>query len=661
MVLSVWAYIFGLSFGKSIPHAAWWFLSVLLLLILLIGSSVAATHIFSRKLERLKAREVYDLQEVRRARMDADAAGETRRLRIACALTIVYLAVLVLLALALSFFAGAGRQAQSIAPLLTMYVLYGLACRFIVIRDKPDFSKALPEEQFPLLYRMAREAAGETGKGKRFHIFVTDEIPHRECNAGVSLTGRHICLYLGTVLLCSLSEEELRQVLLHEFAHIRNEDVRELKQYHRLMDFLSGPEDDCFSVWTSQAIRFPISYLYYEGEFYFALSSRQKESEADQAAADSGDARMQASALAKIAAHELYIFEREPYENIFGSELIPQHFATERARAFRHALADRAEDWKKLLEHELPPRVATHPTFRQRWEALGCCDYSLEPAPEDTAHARECWAAAETADGIRATLGQERYAQLRQESYGKHLDIIREYEAGSKELTPEALRPVILAYYAIGMPEKMEALCDSIIAAYDSPFSTAFARYWKGTLLLYRYDKEGITYIYQAMEANTNYIKEGLDRIGGFCTRMGLQQELEEYRGKAVDFIQRMNGHQPHGISGNRALAPETLPEGWLEKILAYILDCAKGSVTHVYLVRENPGEDFAPSAFVLRFSEGAEEELTEAVYDKVFSLLDDWPVDWDFSLYEYEDAMKKPLAKVPGSCVYDQSLQDTL
>lgn len=642
----------GAGFRGRIPGADMWAAITLIALLVLLGASIAASFFYNKKFEQMKVRDIHEFTEDRRSRMAADTGREARRLRRACVFAATYLALLAVLSLALCFFSGAAGGSGGTAPVLTLYVLYGIVARFFTEKPKADRSRALPEAQYPLLYQTARKAADSPSAD--ICIFLGAPTPEQECNASITQEGNTIHLLLGPTLLCVLSQEELYQVLRHEFAHIGLAHTSETLQYTKLMDFLAGDDDSTLGIWTSWALRFPLSYLALEGQYYFLLSSRDKETHADEVAGNSGNAAEQASALAKLSTHSLFCFEQEPHTCIYRSETVPEHFATDRVHLFREALRAREADWRVILENQIPARVATHPTFRQRWEALGCCDYTLTPAPEQGDFAAECWAAAAECDRRMREISQENYSKIRQEEYLDHLKIVQDYEAGGTLLPPEDMRPVIYGYYTLAMPDKAEALCDQIIAAYDSPFSTAFAKYWKGILMFSRYDKAGLEYLYQAMEANTNYIDDGLEKIGSFCTMMGLAQELEEYRARALDFMQQLQDHSTGGITAKAKLSPETLPEDWQERILAYILQAGGGKIAQVYLVREQSGEDYSPSSFVLRYTGDASDEQRLDIYDKVFRLLDDWPTDWEFCLYDYQPSMEKPLQRVPGSCIYD-------
>lgn len=647
----------GVVLRSCISFAIGGLIATSCLLVLLVAGSLLALGILNRKLKAANLRSFNEYLDLRRARIQKDEIRDKRGLNRACVLTVLYILLLVLSVLGICFFSGAADVGITTIPVVGMFLLYGLIARLFRKKEKPDYSKALREDEYPELYGLARESAG-IGPDVPLYIFPGVPAPAEECNAGVAQEGNAIHLLLGPMLLCVLTKEELRQIIRHEVAHVDLEHTREHTRFARMMDYLVGENaGGIFDIWTSFVLRFPANYLLLKGQFYFMLSSSAKESRADSQAADAGDIYAQACALAKTNAHTLFLYEQEPYTNLYRSETIPEDFSTARIRQFRDQLIRRGDFWREILEKELPSRVASHPTFRQRWEALGNCPYDLEPAPDTGEFARECWAVAAESDRRMMEIGNETYTQLRQEHYLDPLQTVQNYEKDGVLLSPEEMRPVILAYYSLGMPEQAEALCDRLMEENESVFATAFARYWKGVLMLYRYDKAGLELVYQAMETNRNYIEEGLDMIGKFCTMTGLEAELNDYRSRAVDYMQTSRDYSSGGIHRKANLSPEKLPEDWRERILAYILKVANGNIHQVYLVHEVANKDYEPSSFVLRYREGTAEEECGRIYDCIFRLLDDWPTDWEFCLYDYEPSMEKPLAAVAGACIYDADL----
>lgn len=637
----------------GLPNAAlWMYICAIAMVILLVGGGLLSL-LWLKKIQKMKVRDIMDLRDDLIARMAENRAAETRKFYMAQILSFAYVIVLVVLALALFFFMGAAAEGVYLC-VLPVFVLYGVGIRVIREPAYPDFSKALPEKDFPLLYQTVRDVAGDLARGKQIHIFLMDSGSDNAANMGISQAGKHIWLTAGSILLGILSQEEMRQLLLHEFAHIRNQDGRELERYHRLQEFFNG-DDSSYDLATGFAFLCPVAYLTYVGSLYLLLSSEKKEKAADQYVQDQGDTSIYIGQLAKTSAYELYKYEHYAYEAFFAPETYTRHYNEERLMAYREALVQREGAWRQILEHSLPAKVDTHPTFRQRWEAMDCCAYCMTLSDLQTPYGAECLAAIAIVDQRRTEYFAEHYEQLRQAHYLPYAKIIADYETSDQELSADALRPVLDAYYECGMLDKTEALCDRIIASTDSVYASAHARFWKGLLMLHRYDKDGLAYVYDAINANRNYIDSGLEEIGIFCTMMGLEQELEEFRAKAPELAQLKMDWTSNGITEKANLSTEHLPEGWCDQIVAHILCGDEDAVSHIYLVHEDAG-NCAYSAFVLRYVEGISPERQSAIYEKTFRLLDGWPEDWDFYLYDYEPAMEKVLNKVPDSCVYPKN-----
>ena len=179
----------------------------------------------------------------------------------------------------------------------------------------------------------------------------------------------------------------------------------------------------------------------------------------------------------------------------------------------------------------------------------------------------------------------------------------------------------------------------------------------KGMIMLDRYDKGGIEHLYEAIEINHNYAEQGSEAIGEFCCIMGLEEELEEYRERALDYGQREIDQysKANQLTSADTLVPDDMPKDMLEDILGYIKAADTGKdVLRVYLVKKIITEEYSPSVFVLQFKAEAEEERTFEVMDKVFNHLDTRPENWEFSLFYYDAQTAPAVAKVKESCVYD-------
>lgn len=162
--------------------------------------------------------------------------------------------------------------------------------------------------------------------------------------------------------------------------------------------------------------------------------------------------------------------------------------------------------------------------------------------------------------------------------------------------------------------------------------------------------------LYTAIAGNSNFIEEAMDQIGSFCCLMGLEKELEEYRGKALELAQR----QKDEFSGldmltrRDNLSQEHLPEGMLEGILAYIGSISQDSIEKIFLVRKTITDQFFTSAFVIRFRPETPEDTKREVLHKIFRYLDT-STDWQFSLFDEAEIPKGTVERVEDSCVFER------
>ena len=172
--------------------------------------------------------------------------------------------------------------------------------------------------------------------------------------------------------------------------------------------------------------------------------------------------------------------------------------------------------------------------------------------------------------------------------------------------------------------------------------------------MLYRYDERGMDLIYRAMEQNGNYIEEGLNILGTFCCLTGREKELSEYREKAAQLAQKYKDHdtQVSFLSPKDNLTKDTLPDGMLEEILAYIKSIDQDIVQNIYLVRKTVSETFFASVFIIHFYGGTDAQRNEIMH-KIFRFLDSHPTEWHFSLFDYFEYPEVKVEKIKGSLVY--------
>ena len=104
--------------------------------------------------------------------------------------------------------------------LLSSFALWGLVSLF-VFKNKQELPKyELSPKEYPILFQIAKEAAQLAGAGGNIRIFAGE---HNIC---VFRHGRYDCIQIGEIIGNLLTKEEMKQVLVHEFAHVYNNHTR---------------------------------------------------------------------------------------------------------------------------------------------------------------------------------------------------------------------------------------------------------------------------------------------------------------------------------------------------------------------------------------------------------------------------------------------------
>ena len=145
--------------------------------------------------------------------------------------------------------------------------------------------------------------------------------------------------------------------------------------------------------------------------------------------------------------------------------------------------------------------------------------------------------------------------------------------------------------------------------------------------------------------------------IGSFFCMTGREKQLLEYRERARQMAQKDKDEysQTGVLSKNDKLSAEHLPEGMLENILAFIRSIDEDIVKNIYLVRKTISENFFTSVFIIHFWGGTDDQRNEIMH-KIFRYLDTYPVDWQFSLFDYADHTDIKFDKIEGSLVWTKN-----
>lgn len=509
----------------------------------------------------------------------------------------------------------------------------------------------LLDTEYPALYELTRRAADEMGCKGEIKISVSPG-----CNGGNARIGGTYSVILGAILLNLFSEDEIYAILLHEFSHMASINAESVKfmQYNSHILAESQPDYAISSKLTELFFGYlDFTYAFEYSVYYYSVSVMH-ETKADRAMLKCGNKKAVASSLLKIKYYDLFTWERGAYdeESLYRSEKPVVHLTKYEIKLFEEQKSQREDFWKSLAKVEILSRSSTHPTARMRLESLGLDEYETVENTKNPALAAECEKAADYLDEIIAADRKPSYADERREFYLEPKEKVDKWIEDGQPVSSEGYIEIVNSLRKLGRNLEAENLCDRAIATLPKP-AAAYACFIKGNMLLRRYDKSGLEYMYKAME-NQNFIHEGLSIVGSYCCYTGDETSLEIYRRKHVELQQKFQDEYRHTTSLNRGdrLSSENLPDRMLDDILSYIKSVDTGDIDEIYLVRKTITNNFFTSAFVVRFNRKANPDDKLEVMQKIYYHLDTCS-DWQFSLFDYLDVKLVNLKKIKGSLVY--------
>lgn len=467
--------------------------------------------------------------------------------------------------------------------------------------------------------------------------------------------GRIYTLNIGVTLFGILSEAELFSVLLHEFAHTKNikhMDFKEMK-YAEKLDVNSQMAANEYRALFFEYL--DTVYAFHYMIFQYAISII-KEQEADQLMAALTDKATIASALLKTRFLQLYTWEEgsHDFESIYKPETMSREYITQQIEAFKSRMAENAEKWAALTEVEILSRSSSHPTVKVRLQALGITDYAVLEDNSSKEYLQERAKAISYWDEVIYNENKDSYLTDREDLYQKPLNKVSQWEEAGKPLLAAEYRDIVEALQALGRVSEAENLCTRAINELPDSAS-AYAYAWKGQLLLCRYDPAGIPMLYHAMEQNSNYTEEALNKIGEFCCITGNQAELDNYRERVNGLMQQYidKNNRLDGLNKGDRLLEHNLSQEELEQLVEFIKGISNGAINQVYLVNKEIAQEQFSSVVIAKFEENAPEDALGEVLTKLFNFLDVSPRQ--YTLFIYDHSMKSlGIEKIQGSLIYE-------
>ncbi|MDE7439664.1 MAG: hypothetical protein K2N23_04065, partial [Clostridia bacterium] len=314
------------------------------------------------------------------------------------------------------------------------------------------------------------------------------------------------------------------------------------------------------------------------------------------------------------------------------------------------------KEWREMLEKELPARVDSHPTFKNRMAALSCESYDAKKEETDPTYIAEQREIIVAADERMNEENEKHYDEIRKDAYLDRKKIIEEYEEAvknGKEIPDNKLFEYIQAFFGIDDDIALQ-LADR---ASTLPNPTV-ANYYKANILFNRND-DGCIDLLKAIARSTDNMELAMsatEHLGEYALKTGNEELLNEYRRTTADIVQASRDKGERNRFGkNSTVTKCDIDDKALSEITGGIDDELLSKISEIYIgtFTDTDGKKHYPVAVRLK---GRKITENYDVYQKLSEYLFGFNGKYDFILIpSYTRQFKKLINKVieKGSCVH--------
>lgn len=506
----------------------------------------------------------------------------------------VYIGVVVLLFIAITgglvFFvleAPRGAYASFKLGIPIVFALYYIF-RALAVRQHPPEQLEIQRHEAGPLFAMLDELKQRMNLRQLDKVFVTGEhnafVLQQPHFLLFGLTKSY--LFIGLPLLNSLNEQQVRALLAHELAHLSLKHGKKeawiiymRNAWFQLMKHLQ--EEDSFSV-----VLFRKFFNWYVPKLDQMMSelSRQQEFVCDAWAARMTSPSVAANMLCQIEVIDTYFngdFRLQQLELAKSDERPPQDLLSRFQQNIAHVLT--SEQFETMLNERYEYQIedeqrlyATHPTLKERVEALGVDQSQLE---FDYRHS-SAWLLGDAELQATRTLNSEwresvkQYWKLQYDQYHEAVENERQLHALQQKrmLTGDEHWTYLRALDYLYGDEKTEPQYALFVENYPDLRGGLFQY---GRILLNRDDEAGIDYMERAIRGERHkymypLTMDGLKMLYHFYERRDDQDNMKQIDERFGQHMNRLevDYKERHEFNANETYLPHQLDEEQLTILL---------------------------------------------------------------------------------------------
>jgi Zn-dependent protease with chaperone function len=491
----------------------------------------------------------------------------------------------------------------TIKLIFLLLIPMGLIIRSLWVTFPHPQDLKLKRSQVPYLFKLVDELTAEL-KAPRFHNILLN----REFNAAVvqvprlGLFGWHEnYLLLGLPLMQSLSLEQFKAVLAHEFGHLSGNHsrfngwiYRLRKTWLQIYERLNENNRNEVSILLN-----PFFSWYWPtfNAYSFSLG-RLNEYEADRCAAKFAGKHHIAESLICSELKSRFLessfwsdlyqqvnHQIDPPENAYSSMLEALHLPIDR---------DKSDEWLETALAQKTNNIDTHPCLTDRLKALGYLKASPLQTPKSVTVKKSAaerllgknlhaFAALFDREWKEEVFVQWRHRYAYQQEAQSKLDDL-ERQAKRQPLDDEEAWE--RAYYTLKLQgdEAAIPLLEEVVTRQPE---RAEASYALGQILLRKDDEAGVSYIETAIAQRMDWAIDGYELVYRFFSKRGQSEEAQHYRQRAETQYQlRFEANQERsGVSDRDRFKPHSLNGSEVNALKKQL--AAHPEVLEVYVVQK--------------------------------------------------------------------------
>lgn len=443
---------------------------------------------------------------------------------------------------------------------LVVGVFLWIVLKALWIRLEPPQGTEIRPQQAPELFAMIDGLRRQLGAPRFHHVLMTDDF-----NAGVVQAPRlgifgwpRNYLLIGLPLMKSLSPEQFKAVLAHEFGHLArghgrmsNWLYRQRLRWSRLMDALEAAESKGSFLFRP----FLRWFAPYFNAYSFPLA-RANEYEADATSMRLTSPRAAAEALTAVNVVGSYLEERY-WPGIYrhADEQPQPSFSPFRGMAVAGDVDEAsARAWLEQAMARPTTVDDTHPALKERLAAIGEAPRLALPVPGEAADRLLGGALA----SISEAFDQRWQASIERSWTKRH----REVQEGRRELAELEAKGATGAELELGEAFRRATLTEIYGSGADGAleqFRALHARapdhpavcYALGARLLARDDGAGVPLVERAIQLDEDLLAAGAERLRDFHWRGGREAEADAWHRRLVERTELLQAAEKERASVN--------------------------------------------------------------------------------------------------------------